>query len=111
MPKRIRKYNGTGYNFAEMRSIALGAARARLKRAGIDPMEATADGALNALDDALREAPGLVAAQWYANATDNQLTLFVREWRKWQRQQKERDDWMRRYGHKYLEKASGIDAS
>lgn len=102
MAQHIRKYNGTGYTYAEMRRIALGAARARLARAGIDPMLATSDDALNSLDDALREDPGLVAAQWYANATDNQLLAFGREWRKWQREAKKREEWRRWYETRYV---------
>lgn len=66
----------------QQREIAIGAARAELRRAGIDP--ATVDGraALFCLDDLARVEPGLIASLWYADASTAQIRLFLREWKK-----------------------------
>ncbi len=70
-------------NLKEKRSIALGAVRSQLRR-----MEVTIDRSvpfddvLRVLDDLHRAEPDLVASQWYANASENQIRLLRREWRR-----------------------------
>jgi hypothetical protein len=68
---------------SEQRSIALGASRSKMRATGIDPKLATAQDALRILDDSYRIDPDTIAAQWYWNASGNQIKLFEREWRKW----------------------------
>ncbi len=67
---------------AEQRRIALGAVRAHLRRLGInvDPFVPFND-VLVVLDDLYRAEPELIASQWYASATDHQITLLRREWK------------------------------
>jgi hypothetical protein len=69
----------------KQRAVALSACRGELRRQGVDPVGVSAGDALVVLDDLARRDPGLVASQWYSQATDNQLSLFEREWRRWQR--------------------------
>jgi len=69
------------------REIAMSAARSHLREQGIDPLTCDSEDALIALDDLSRLDSGLVGSQWYLEATDNQVKLFRREWRKW------RKDW------------------
>ena len=68
---------------AEQRRIALGAARVQLKRLGvrIDPFVPFQD-VLAVLDDLNRAEPELLASKWYAQATDHQIRLLRREWKK-----------------------------
>jgi hypothetical protein len=82
-----------------MRDIAIGTARHRLTRMGIDPLSADPDAALNNLDDLLREDPGKIAAIWYERASDGvyQLQLFRRDWRRWQREAKRREEFREWY--------------
>lgn len=75
----------------EMRRIALSAARASLRNKGIDPMDVQAYSGLAALDDLCRTDTDTLAAVWYENASENQIILFKREWRKWQRFWRESD--------------------
>jgi hypothetical protein len=67
----------------EQRSIALGAARSQLRRIGTNPARSVPfDEVLKVLDDLCREAPELIASQWYANASENQITLLRRDWKR-----------------------------
>ncbi len=67
---------------AEQRRIALGAVRAQLRRMGVsvDTFTPFRD-VLAVLDDLHRAEPDLVASQWYANASENRITLLRREWK------------------------------
>src|SRR2546422_10942781 len=70
-------------NMKEKRAIALGAARSQLRRLGTPLDHSVAfQSVLEVLDDLHRSEPDLIASQWYANASDNQIKLFRREWRK-----------------------------
>ncbi len=76
---------------AQERAIALGAVRACMRARGISPETASVQDAERVLDDLYQTDKHLVAAQWYERATseqasDNQMRLFAREWRAWQRQ-------------------------
>ena len=65
----------------EKRSIALGAARSQLRHMGISlDRSVTFDDALCVLDDLYKAEPDLIASQWYANASEYQLTLLRRDW-------------------------------
>ena len=66
----------------EKRATALGAVRSQMRRMGIDFKSETANDALTVLDDIARTEPNLIASEWYLNASDNQIALFKREWRK-----------------------------
>ena len=68
-------------NQAEMRQIALRAARSRMRMMGIEPESSDSDDALAVLDDSYRVAPDTIAAIWYGNASDNQIKMFKREWK------------------------------
>ena len=81
--RKVYKVDGRTYTLKEMREIAHGAARAQMRKMGIEPSERTAQEALAALDDLWRENWYLVAAIWYAEASDNQEKLFRREWKRW----------------------------
>lgn len=84
----------------EKRNIALGATRSIIRRSGSDPLEVTADEALDALHDWTYynwEARGKVAAEWYDNASESQLKKFKREWNKWQEEKRQRKEFLERY--------------
>ena len=67
----------------EKRRIALGAARSQLRHMGIS-LDRTVpfDDALAVLDDLHRSEPDLIASQWYANASEYQITLLRRDWKR-----------------------------
>ncbi len=67
------------------RKIAISAARSYLREQGIDPLACDSEDALIALDDLSRLDSDLTGSQWYLAATDNQVKLFRREWRKWRK--------------------------
>lgn len=68
---------------AEMRRVAIGAARSEMRRMGVDPSTQSQQDALLVLDDLARLHPELIASYWYQNASDAQRRLFDREWRRW----------------------------
>jgi len=67
----------------EKRSIALGAVRHQLRRMGV-PIDQSVpfDDVLRVLDDLNRAEPEVGASQWYGHASDNQIKLLRREWRR-----------------------------
>ena len=67
---------------AELRKIALGAARSYLRAQGTDPAQVDAQAAMAALDDLYRIDQATLASLWYGQASDNQIQLFRREWKK-----------------------------
>ena len=70
-------------NMQEKRAVALGAARSQLRRMGVTLEKSVPfDDVLRVLDDLNRTEPELVASQWYAKASDNQIKLLRREWRR-----------------------------
>jgi hypothetical protein len=71
---------------AEMRKIAIGAARSYMKDMGFAYDEMTCESALRALDDLARIQPGLISAQWYSVASINQIKVFRQEWSLWLKQ-------------------------
>ena len=71
----------SGMTLTEKRQIAIQAARSYLRKQGIDPAQASADDALDALDDCYRLDAQTIASQWYWNASNRQILLFRREWR------------------------------
>ena len=73
------------YTKKEQREIATSAARAYLRRQGIDPMTTGPESGLAALDDLLRLDEDTIAAQWYKDASENQFKLFKRGWRAWRK--------------------------
>ena len=77
------------------RSIAVSAAREQLRKSGFSDTELIytieAQGALLALDDLLLFDKSLIASIWYKNARENQIMLFGRDWRRWQ---KNRNNWI-----------------
>jgi len=68
----------------EARRIAIGTARSYLRSMGFTTNEMTIESAFAALDDLTRSEPELIASEWYAAASNNQLATFKREWRQWQ---------------------------
>lgn len=72
---------------AEMRRVAMQAARSQLRRIGIKPVNATANDALDALDDLMRSEPDLIASQWYEKAGPGDVFLFRSDWLTWKRQE------------------------
>jgi hypothetical protein len=67
---------------AEQRRMALGAVRVQLRRMGVSVDANTSfRDVLAVLDDLYRAEPELIASQWYASATDHQITLLRREWK------------------------------
>jgi len=67
----------------EQRQIALNTARSYLRKQGINPAQASADDALEALDDCCRLDAQYIASLWYWQASNRQVLLFRREWRRW----------------------------
>lgn len=69
-------------NQAEKRQIAAGAAKSQLRRMGFNPACCTADDAFRVLEDLKLSEPSLVASAWWRDATEKQIMLFEREWKK-----------------------------
>ena len=70
-------------NMQEQRRIAMGAVRSQLRHMGFSLESSVAfDDAMRVLDDFSRSEPELLASQWYANASDNQMKLLRREWQR-----------------------------
>jgi len=69
---------------AELREIAIRAARSYLRAQGTDPAQVNVDAALAALDDLYRIDQAMLASLWYGQASDNQMREFRREWREQQ---------------------------
>ena len=67
----------------EQRQIAIQAARSYLRKQGVNPIQASADDALEALDDCYRLDAQTIASLWYGQASNRQVLLFRREWRQW----------------------------
>lgn len=82
-------------NLSIQRAIAISAARTQLRLIGLlheDLVYKTrSDEALEVLDDLLRKNNRLIASIWYKNASEYQLRLFRRDWRRWQRRWKKLD--------------------
>lgn len=68
-------------NQQQQREIALGATRSEARRQHFDVDTLSANDALAILDDLLRKEPDLIASKWYAQASDNQIKSFKREWK------------------------------
>ncbi len=76
-----RERKPTGMNMKEKRSIALGAAKSQLRHLGVSLERIVPfDDVLCVLDDLYKAEPDLIASQWYANASEYQLTLLRRDW-------------------------------
>ncbi len=70
-------------NMKEKRAIALGAAKSQLRRIGVTfETSVPFTDALAVLDDLHRSEPDLIASQWYATASDNQIKLLRRDWKR-----------------------------
>ena len=65
----------------EQRRIVLGAVRSQLRTMGI-PIERSVvfEDVLKVLDELHRAEPELIASQWYASASEHQISLLRREW-------------------------------
>lgn len=68
---------------SSMRRFAIGAARSEMRRAEYSTERMTPEAALRILDDLARKDRHSEASIWYLNASDNQIKLFKREWRKY----------------------------
>jgi len=66
--------------------MAIGAARSEIRKHGDNPKDYGAGHALAVLDDIARAEPDLCASLWYLEASDNQIALFRREWKRAQEQ-------------------------
>jgi hypothetical protein len=65
------------------REIALGAVRSEMRKNGFVPQRQSARTALAVLNEIALSDPGTRASWWYLNCSDNELTLFIRDWKKW----------------------------
>lgn len=66
---------------AELRHIAIRAARSYLRMQGVDPAAADDQAALAALDDLFRLDATLISSIWYDRASEDQIKKFRKEWR------------------------------
>ncbi len=67
----------------EERSIALEAVRSQLRHMGVSiDRSISFDDVLFVLDDLHRAEPSLIASQWYSNASEYQITLLRRDWKR-----------------------------
>ncbi len=81
MEKRER--TPTGMTMQEKRSIALGAVGSQLRHLGTIPDRSVPfDDVLKVLDDLHRSEPDLIASEWYAHASEYQITLLRRDWKR-----------------------------
>lgn len=79
-----------GKTLAEVRSLAMGAARSKARAIGMKPEECSADDMLAILDDIAREhGTKNWASKWYLEASETQIKLFRKEWKQWIREQME----------------------
>ena len=69
----------------EQRSNALGVVRSVLRQQGINPLSVSADDAHLIIDDFARQHPDRLAAYWYRSASEREMMVFYREWRRWQK--------------------------
>jgi hypothetical protein len=78
----------TSMHFDEARAVTLGAVRSQMRRLGIDVIGASVDDAYTVLDDICRQDRSTIAGDYYTMAlvSDNQMRLFARDWRRWQRE-------------------------
>lgn len=60
---------------------AIAAARGQLRHSGVNPSTCSAGEAEAVLDDLGRI--GIEAGIWFRNASDNQVKMFRKEWKKW----------------------------
>ena len=67
----------------EKRQIAIQAARSYLRKQGVNPIQASADDALEALDDCYRLDAQAIASLWYGQTSEWQIRLFRKEWEQW----------------------------
>jgi hypothetical protein len=74
-------------NMPEMRAVTVGAVRSHLRTLVKDPALACGEDVARALDGVARANPGTVAATFHLHASDNQYRLFMRDFRRWQRNQ------------------------
>ena len=72
---------GETMNLQQQRQTAQRAARSEARRLGYDMAALDSQAALAILDDMARTEPDLVASQWHTAASDNQISLFMREWK------------------------------
>ncbi len=72
------------HSLVDLNRIARGAARAQMRKQGIDPSKASPKQALAVLDDMLRSNPMLLASIWYQATEYNRRehSKFGREWMK-----------------------------
>lgn len=68
------------------RGIALSAVRSEMRKLGLYPERQSSQTALHIIDEITRKDPETRAAKWYALATDNEICLFIKEWRAWCRE-------------------------
>jgi hypothetical protein len=73
---------------AQQRAVALSIAQYQLRQLHVNLLEASAFDAHVALDEYARCYPDLVGWHWYHTASQNELSSFYRDWRRWQRQQR-----------------------
>lgn len=85
MPNR---YAGRNHHWHQMnvspdsaREIAIGAVRSYLRSMGIEPLETSVEGAVDALDDLIRADKNTIAAGFAQYASITQLKKFQRDWR------------------------------
>jgi hypothetical protein len=74
----------------ERRGITVGAVRSHLRTLDKDPALASEVEVARALDGVARANPGTVAEAFHLHASDNQYRLFIRDFRRWQRNQTRR---------------------
>jgi hypothetical protein len=67
------------------REIAIGAVRSKMRSDGLYPERQTAKTALAVLDDISRVESEKRYAIWYKECTDNEITLFIRDWNLWRK--------------------------
>jgi hypothetical protein len=65
------------------RVIAIGATRAYLRLCGIDPKCTSVKNALKSLDELQRAYPGKICAYFSEYASETQVKLFIRDWKRW----------------------------
>ncbi len=87
--RQIRmRYKHMNLSYEQVRGFALGAVRSYCREHTI-PMVMSADDAVKVLDDMVRadSAPQKCYwALWYRAASETQIALFKREWRKYQKE-------------------------
>lgn len=72
-----------GQTAEQRRAEILSAVRGEMRHVHFRPEDADSDGMIRFVDDLARRDPDGGIGRWYLGASENQIKLFCRDWRRW----------------------------